>query len=110
MVREFDAIIMIHIVTCGSPSPLSNGYIFNYSGTLEGATVLFLCNNSYPADENYKTAACNHLGKWEPNPNVVCKITSNSGCTSVCFYKLSVAYQTPCFVQEIIMQDLTTIV
>lgn len=45
-----------------------------------------MCNNTYPPlvpDEKYKTANCNPLGKWEPNPNVVCKITSNPGCGSV---------------------------
>ena len=75
------------IVTCDSPPPPPNGYIFNYSGTFEGAMVLFVCNNSYPSfapDENYETAVCNLMGKWEPDPQDVCRKTTNSGSDSTC--------------------------
>ena len=53
---------------------------------------MFVCNNIYPSlvhDENYKTSVCNQLGKWEPNPHDICKLTSNSGSDSNCVTECS---------------------
>jgi hypothetical protein len=72
--------INTHAVNCGRAIPPANGYINNYTSTLEGANVIFTCNRSI--DDQILTehvASCNANGSWDPNPFEFCMDTHQNG-------------------------------
>ena len=61
---------LLYTANCGPlPSP-TNGYVLPpYTSTLEGASVIFACQNG---NQSEMMAVCTQAGKWEPNPTGVC--------------------------------------
>ena len=62
---------------CGHPKSPLDGYILPYTSTLEGARVIFACQNSTQAlnSQQYEleySTLCNSNGKWEPDPTELC--------------------------------------
>ena len=65
---------------CGHPKPPFDGYVLPYTSTVEGARVIFACQNitheqaldSSQYDEPEYSALCSSNGKWEPNPIELC--------------------------------------
>ena len=60
-------------VNCGPPSPPPNCHIIeSYTNTLEGAEVMFLCQDTFQFGQQSLcmevniTTVCNKEGKWEP--------------------------------------------
>ena len=63
----------LHSVDCNPPSLPSNGIIYPYTSTIEGAVVNFVCQKSaLDLEENVSLAVCNKHGKWDPNPAEFC--------------------------------------
>lgn len=68
---------------CGHPKSPVGGYILPYVSTVEGARVIFACQNNTQAQidnsswyEVEYSALCSSNGKWEPSPTKLC----NSEC------------------------------
>ena len=57
----------IYTANCGPVPSSANGYVLPYTNTLEGASVMFMCQNV-----EIVTAVCTRAGKWEPNPVDIC--------------------------------------
>ena len=66
----------MYTVNCG-PLPSASGYVFPYSSTLEGSSVMFMCHNDLQSE---LTAVCTKEGKWEPRPIDICTSVGDVFC------------------------------
>ena len=72
--------VFLHSVDCNPPSLPSNGIIYPYTSTIEGAVVNFVCQKSaLDLEENVSMAVCNEHGNWDPDPAEFCTRLSASG-------------------------------
>ena len=60
---------MQYTANCGPVVPPVNGYIMNYTSTLEDANVTIVCDDTWQA---FIMASCNAEGRWDPNPSEFC--------------------------------------
>ena len=69
----YDLLFHAYAANCGVPKPPGNGTIVNYTGTVEGSTLLYQCNSGFgPVGE--MTAVCAADGRWSPDPaDVSCR-------------------------------------
>ena len=69
----------LHLYTvtanCGPVIPPANGYINNYTSTLEGVNVTFTCQQNNDSQQTLSAASCNANGNWDPNPFKFCMDT-----------------------------------
>ena len=69
----------INTASCGRPVAATNVQLY-YNSTLEGATVVFLCEEGYVPNSTH-TGVCQDNGRWSPNPaNHICDETKYVTC------------------------------
>ena len=72
--RDHSFHIILFTANCGHPKPPFDGYVLPYTSTVEGARVIFACQNitHKQALEPKYSAQCSSTGKWEPNSTELC--------------------------------------
>ena len=113
---------------CGPPMSPPNGFISPYTSTIEGAKVIFGCQN-YSCQNGIQTlpnelhsTLCNSLGQWEPDPlifcssknihdiNYDCVITNNTGIEEELKWTMSCNSVTVAAVSSVITFLVTSVI
>ena len=89
---------MQYTANCGPVVPPANGYIMNYTSTLEDVNVTIVCEQNIHNDQTFTMASCNAEGNWEPNPSKFCLNNIGTLYVCVCVHMCACTMSTVCMV------------